>query len=217
MSAGPPGELPDRSRTFSFGSERRLTDTPFRVAGGSGGREDGELGMALHAYVWFVVAVGFTRLAEAAVGASHLKWVRARGGLDHPGSLNGLLATLQVLLLIGCILEADLSMRPFVPALAWPMFVVVLVMITLRWWSIFTLGPRWTTGVVLIPGLPPVRRGPYRVLRHPAALATGIEGVALALMWGSWLTAAVFAVGYTAIAMLRLRAENRALTIAYPS
>lgn len=167
-------------------------------------------------YVWFVVALGVERLAEAAVGGLHLRWVQARGGLDHPGSMIGALVTLQVGLLLGCILEADLSMRIFQPALGWPMLALVLAMIGLRWWCIVTLGKRWTTGVVLIPGLPPVRRGPYRYLRHPAALASGIEGIALALIWGSWLTATVFALGYTVVVTLRLQAENRALQVAYP-
>lgn len=173
--------------------------------------------MPLQVYVWFVVALGVERLAEAAVGAMHLKWVRARGGLDHPGSAIGALIALQAFLLIGCILEADLSMRPFEPVLGWPMLAVVAAMIVLRWWCILTLGKRWTTGVVLIPGLPPVRRGPYRMLQHPAALATGVEGAALAMIWGSWFTAGVFAVGYTAVITLRVQAENRALRVAYPT
>lgn len=173
--------------------------------------------MPLQMYVWIVVALGAERLAEAAVGGLHLTWVRARGGLDHPGSFVGALATLQVALLLGCILEADLSMRLFEPVLGWPMLGIVVAMIGLRWWCIVTLGKRWTTGVVLIPGLPPVRRGPYRVLRHPAALATGIEGIALALIWGSWLTATVFAVAYSVVVALRLQAENRALQVAYPT
>ena len=41
----------------------------------------------------------------------------------------------------------------------------------LRWWVIATLGERWSTRVLVLPGAPPVRGGPYRWLRHPNYLA----------------------------------------------
>ena len=56
------------------------------------------------------------------------------------------------------------------------MVAVVLATQALRWWCISTLGRRWNTRIVVIPGMPLVDRGPYRWLRHPNYVAVVVEG-----------------------------------------
>ena len=81
----------------------------------------------------------------------------------------------------------------------------------LRWWCITTLGRRWNTRVIVVPGLPPVTRGPYRLFSHPNYVAVVVEGVALPLVHGAWITAAVFTVLNAALLSVRIRVENAAL------
>ena len=81
----------------------------------------------------------------------------------------------------------------------------------LRWWCIATLGPRWNTRVIVVPGLAPVRSGPYRWLSHPNYVAVVAEGVALPLVHASWVTALVFTIANAGLLAVRLRAENAAL------
>jgi hypothetical protein len=58
--------------------------------------------------------------------------------------------------------------------------------------------------VIVVPGLPPVRSGPYRVLAHPNYLAVVVEGFALPLVHGCWITAAAFTVLNAALITVRL-------------
>lgn len=81
----------------------------------------------------------------------------------------------------------------------------------LRWWCIATLGPRWNTRILVVPGLPPVRSGPYRWLDHPNYVAVVVEGLALPLAGGAWRTAAGFGVLNAALLRVRVRAEEQAL------
>ena len=81
----------------------------------------------------------------------------------------------------------------------------------LRYWTISTLGERWTTRVLVRPGMPLISGGPYRFLRHPNYLAVVIEIVALPLVHGAWLTAVVFSVANAVLLAVRIRAENAAL------
>jgi len=81
----------------------------------------------------------------------------------------------------------------------------------LRWWCIVTLGPRWNTRVIVVPGLAPVVAGPYRVLRHPNYLAVAVEGAALPLVHGCWITAVSFTVANALLLRVRIRVENEAL------
>lgn len=86
----------------------------------------------------------------------------------------------------------------------------------LRWWCIRSLGPRWNTRVIVVPGLPLVAKGPYRWrrLRHPNYVAVVAEGVALPLVHTAWVTAVVFTVLNAVLLRVRIRCENRALASA---
>ncbi len=42
-----------------------------------------------------------------------------------------------------------------------------LVLQGLRGWVFWTLGARWTTRIIVLPGEPLVSAGPYRYLSHP--------------------------------------------------
>ena len=96
-----------------------------------------------------------------------------------------------------------------------PAAVLALGSQALRWWCIRTLGPRWNTRIVVVPGLPLVRRGPYRVMPHPNYVAVALEGVVLPLVASAWVTALVFTV-LDSVLLLRFRipAEERALAAA---
>jgi len=64
----------------------------------------------------------------------------------------------------------------------------------------------------VVPGLPLVASGPYRLMRHPNYLAVIVEGFALPLVHGAWVTAAVFSVCNLVLLRVRVRVEERALT-----
>jgi methyltransferase len=114
-------------------------------------------------------------------------------------------------LLVGAVAEVWLLDRPFLPALGWTMFVLVVASQALRWWCIRTLGRQWNTRVIVVPAMPLVSRGPYRLLRHPNYVAVVVEGLALPLVHSAWLTAAVFTVLNAALLRVRIRVEETAL------
>jgi methyltransferase len=163
------------------------------------------------AYVVLVLAVGVERLVELVVATRNLAWARERGGVETGSGHYPVMVVLHAALLVGCLVEVLVLDRPFVPALGWPMVVLVLAAQGLRWWCIRTLGPQWNTRVVVVPGLPLVGGGPYRLLRHPNYVAVVVEGFALPLAHSAWLTAVVFTVANAALLTVRIRTEARAL------
>jgi methyltransferase len=120
-------------------------------------------------------------------------------------------------LLVGCLAEVWLLDRPFIPWLGWPMFVIAVACQAGRIWIIRSLGNQWNTRVIVVPGMPLSRRGPYRWkrLRHPNYVLVAVEGIALPLIYTGWITALVFTV-LNAILLLgfRIPAEDRALKAA---
>jgi methyltransferase len=80
-----------------------------------------------------------------------------------------------------------------------------------RIWVLVSLGPRWTTRIIVIPDAPLVRRGPYRFVNHPNYLVVVAEIAVLPLVFGLWKVALVFTLLNAAILAIRIPAENAAL------
>ncbi|MGV8977774.1 MAG: isoprenylcysteine carboxyl methyltransferase family protein [Cellulomonas sp.] len=171
--------------------------------------------MTVTLYLVLLGAVAVERLAELVVSARNARWSFARGGAEHGRGHFPAMVALHTALLVGCAAETVLTDRPFLPALGWPALVAALASQVLRWWCIATLGPRWNTRVIIVPGLPLVSSGPYRWLRHPNYVAVVLEGIALPLVHSAWVTAVVFTVlDALLLARFRIPAEERALGLA---
>jgi methyltransferase len=79
-----------------------------------------------------------------------------------------------------------------------------------RIWVLASLGPRWTTRIIILDE-PLVRRGPYRFVNHPNYLVVVAEIAVLPLVFGLWQVALIFSLLNAAILTVRIRAENAAL------
>lgn len=171
--------------------------------------------MTTHLSLWLftalVLLVGLERLAELVLSRRHAAWALARGGVERGGSHYPTMVALHAALLGGALAEAWLADRAFVPVLGWSMLALVLASQALRWWCITSLGSQWNTRVIVVPGLPLVRRGPYGLLPHPNYVAVAVEGLALPLVHGSWVTALVFTLFNAALLKVRIRVEDEAL------
>ena len=166
---------------------------------------------SLTAFVVLVALVGLERLAELVVSKRNAAWSLAHGGVETGRGHYPVMVVLHTGFLVAMLVEAVIR-RPAVPQwLAWSMLALVLAAQALRWWCIATLGRRWNTRVIVVPGLPPVRLGPYRWLTHPNYVAVVLEGVALPMVHACWITAAVFTVANAALLTVRIRTENVAL------
>jgi methyltransferase len=80
-----------------------------------------------------------------------------------------------------------------------------------RYWVLATLGRRWTTRVIVLPGAPLIESGPYRLLRHPNYVIVAVELALVPLALGLPLYALVSVVLYAGAALLRVQVENSAL------
>ena len=169
------------------------------------------------AYTVFILLVGVERINELFISKRHAAWAFARGGVESGRGHFPWMVALHTGLLVGCLAEVWLLDRPFIPWLGWPMFVIALACQAGRIWIIRSLGNQWNTRVIVVPGMPLSRRGPYRWKRfpHPNYVLVAVEGIALPLIYTGWITALVFTV-LNAILLIgfRIPAEDRALKAA---
>lgn len=99
-------------------------------------------------------------------------------------------------------------------AVIWPWLAIYICLQGLRAWVLTTLGPRWTTRIIVLPEAPLVRSGPYRFLSHPNYAIVVGEIAALPLAFGLVCYALVFSILNAAMLAIRVRAENAALASA---
>ena len=92
-----------------------------------------------------------------------------------------------------------------------PFLLLFLLIESGRVWVLRTLGNRWTTRIIVMPGEELVATGPYRFVRHPNYLVVIGEIAVLPLVFGLWDVSIIFSLLNAVILTVRIRAENRAL------
>jgi methyltransferase len=164
-----------------------------------------DLGRAL------LAAVTLMRGVELIVSARNARRLRARGAVEHGRGHYPAMVAVHTAILLACAAE------PWLLPARWPVWaaagagVGVVLAQALRWWVIATLGERWSTRVLVLPGAAPVQGGPYRWLRHPNYLAVAAEVLFLPLACGAWRTAIAATLADAAVLAVRIRVEERAL------
>ena len=166
---------------------------------------------------WFVILIGLVallRLAELAISARNARRLRARGGVESGAGHYPVMVGVHAVFLAAAPLEVILLDRGFIPTLGFSMLALFALTLALRYWVIATMGEHWCTRVVVLPGVPLVATGPFRILRHPNYLAVAVEVPALALVHTAWISAMIFGGLNALVLRTRIQVENAALTAA---
>lgn len=158
-----------------------------------------------------VALVGVQRLVELVLARRNERRARARGAVERGRSHYLFIVALHSLWLLGTLIEGLLR-GPALPAL-WPIPLALFLLVQpLRYWALVSLGERWNTKILVVPGAKPIRRGPYKYLSHPNYVVVVVEILTFPLIFGAWVTALIFTVLNAAVLWVRVREENRALT-----
>lgn len=96
-------------------------------------------------------------------------------------------------------------------AIVMPWLILFGALQILRIWVLWTLRERWTTRIIVLPGAPLVRSGPYRFLSHPNYVVVVGEIAVLPLALGLPAFALTFTILNAGALFIRIRAENAAL------
>ena len=168
--------------------------------------------VSLLAFTGLVLVVGIERLLELRLSRRNERIQFAAGGIEYGAGHYPIMVALHVGLFAGSVTESWLLSRPFIPLLGFSMLALLFVAALGRFWVISTLGNRWTTRVVVVPGQARIRGGPYRFLNHPNYLIVVVEGIVLPLVHTNWITAILFTAANAVVMVVRIRVENRALS-----
>ena len=162
-------------------------------------------------FLSFVAALGMQRLFELRLSRRNERQMRQRGGREHAPETYRWIVTLHAAWFAAMLLEVFVGRRKFRPRLAALAFSVFATGQALRLTAIRTLGWRWSTRVMTVPGEAPVQHGIYRYVRHPNYLGVELEILAAPLLHSAYLTSAVFGVANALLLHDRIRREEQTL------
>jgi len=163
------------------------------------------------ALVLLAAVIVTQRITELRLARANERWARSQGAVEVGAAHYPAFFVLHTAWLAGWIIEAVL--RGAALARGWPLWLIVFLAAEgLRYWTIASLGRRWNTRILVLPGAPLVTGGPFRFLRHPNYLAVALELASVPLMFGAWVTALASSVANAVLLVgVRIPAEQGAL------
>jgi methyltransferase len=152
--------------------------------------------------------VTLQRLGELVLSRRNTERLLAQGAREAASGHYPLIVALHAAWLVGLWYLA--VWQPGV-GVSWAWLAVFVILQGLRVWVIATLGPRWTTRIIVLPGAPLVREGPFRFVSHPNYCIVAAEILVLPLCFGLVWYGIVFSVLNALVLWIRIRAEEAAL------
>lgn len=154
---------------------------------------------------WLLGFLTLQRLAELLLARRNTARLLASGAYEVGRGHYPLIVALHAAWL------AALWLAGWDEAVARSWLVLFVVLQALRVWVLATLGPRWTTRVIVVSGESLVARGPFRFLRHPNYTIVVAEFIVVPMALGLPALAVIFTLANAALLSWRIRVENAAL------
>ena len=152
--------------------------------------------------------VTLQRLGELILAKRNTDRLRAQGAYEVAAGHYPLIVALHGAWLAGlwyCVVYGAFD------SVNWAWLGVFVILQALRVWVIATLGSRWTTRIIVLPGAPLVASGPYRFVSHPNYWVVAAEILVLPLVFGLLWYGVVFSALNAMVLWIRIRAEAAAL------
>ncbi len=171
--------------------------------------------ISLPVYFAILAALAAERLVELGLSRRNARRAFEQRAVESGVAHYWAMVAVHALFLVACAAEVSFVPRR-TPALVQSIaLIATLGAQALRYWAVWTLGDRWNTRIIVIPGAEPVTAGPYRFMRHPNYLAVAIEMAAVPVMGGAYATAIAFSIANAVLLAIRIPAEEHALGALY--
>lgn len=156
--------------------------------------------------ILIIALVALQRLAEVWLAARNTRLLKAEGAIEIGARHYPLFILLHASWLLAILLTT-----PDDTKVDWWMLSAFVILQLGRVWVIATLGRFWTTRIISIPGVPLIKKGPYRFVSHPNYLVVTGEIALLPMVFGNWQVAIIWSVLNALLLAWRIRLEETAL------
>jgi methyltransferase len=116
------------------------------------------------------------------------------------------MVAMHTLFIISLIVEYNVrSTAPF----SFYFLIAFLLVLAFKFWALSSLGKYWNTKIYRVPGVYPVKKGPYKIFKHPNYMEVVCEIALIPLVFHLYYTAIIFTVLNAAMLSVRISVENK--------
>jgi methyltransferase len=159
--------------------------------------------------MYFILFISFLilqRLSELYISSKNEKWLLQNGAVQYGQSHYPYMVAMHTLFIISLITEYILSNNSPVSYTFLFLFIAVL---SFKFWALSSLGKYWNTKIYRIPGVYPVKKGPYKLFKHPNYMEVICEIAIIPLVFHLYYTAIIFTILNAAMLTVRINVENK--------
>ncbi|MFD2874020.1 isoprenylcysteine carboxyl methyltransferase family protein [Mucilaginibacter ximonensis] len=159
--------------------------------------------------MYFIVFITFLilqRLSELYISRRNEKWLLANGAIQYGQDHYPYMVTMHTLFLLSLIVEYNLKDGQ---PISWIALVSFLLVLSFKFWALLSLGKYWNTKIYRIPGVYPVKKGPYKFFKHPNYMEVICEIAIIPLVFHLYYTAIIFTLLNAIMLTVRIKVENK--------
>jgi methyltransferase len=150
------------------------------------------------------------RIIELFISKRNEAWLKAQGGYEVGAEHYKYMVLLHATWFISMIAEHYLRKTALSPI--WHVWLSVILLAQIgRYMVITTLGKFWNTRIIVVPHAPLIRRGLYRVVKHPNYWIVGTEIAVFPLLYELYITSLLYTILNAIMLTVRIRVEENAL------
>jgi methyltransferase len=159
--------------------------------------------------VFFSIVI-LQRLIELLIARKNEKWMKAQGAMEFGRNHYQYMVCMHIIFFTSLCIE-KIALNREISSL-WPFLLVFFLLVQgIRIWVITSLGRFWNTKIIVLPNSEVVRKGPYRLIKHPNYLVVSVELIVLPLLFKAYATAILFTLLNMVILSIRIPQEEKAL------
>jgi len=157
-------------------------------------------------FIIFISLFILQRLSELYIARRNEKWLLEQGAIEYGRSHYPFIVALHTLFIVSMIVEYILMGYPLI---SWLFLTIFIAILSFKFWALSSLGKYWNTKIYRIPGVYPVKKGPYKFLKHPNYMEVICEIAIIPLVFHLYYTAIIFTILNAAMLTVRIKTENR--------
>ena len=159
--------------------------------------------------MYFTIFISFLilqRLSELYIARRNEQWLLQQGAIQYGQSHYPFMVAMHTLFIVSLIVEYNIrSTAPF----SLYFLLAFLLVLAFKFWALSSLGKYWNTKIYRVPGVYPVKKGPYKIFKHPNYMEVVCEIALIPLVFHLYYTAIIFTVLNAAMLSVRISVENK--------
>ncbi len=153
----------------------------------------------------FICFIILQRLFELIIAKRNEKWARSRGAVEFGQNHYPYIIVLHTAFIISLITEYFYKGGDLNHTFLFIFFVLILFKV----WVIASLGKYWNTKILRIPGSAFIKKGPYKLIKHPNYFIVVCEIIIIPMVFNLFITAIVFSILNAIMLTVRISEEDK--------